>query len=410
MPGRDPSSYPPAVPCPQLMAGRFAVLASGLGLGIAFRAIVETRPSTPDALDAYVFGLFVGFALAVSRRHPYRVAGVIPYAALGWTIACGIAVGLGWRAGWSDGVFGGLTLVAGLRFVAAFRIPPFGWVEVLSLSWGIGLVLNWPAELAPSDAAVVLLVLTGVTALVSWALLPRPVIEASLEFLLAPRYKIRGGGPGVAAFPRRGPVLVVSNHAAYLDPLFLAKDIPRPITAMMTALFYDKPIIRQLMVYFYDTIRVREVAVRKDAPELREAVEALDAGKCVVIFPEGFLRRSEEVPLRRFGRGVWHILKDRPETPVVACWIEGGWGSYFSFKDGPPTKNKPKEYRRLITIGYSAPIAVPPDVLADHLATRLYLMNRVNEARAHLGLDLLPEATLPQRGDGEGTDGTEGIG
>ncbi len=385
----------------QLAAGRVAVLASGLGLGIAFRALGDTQPRSPDVFDAFAFGLFVGSALAVSRRHPYRVAGVIPYAALGWTIVCGIAVGLGWRAGWPDGFFGGLILVAGLRFVAAFRRPPFGWVEVLALFGGIGLALNWQTALVPSDAAVVFLVLTGVIALVSWALLPRPIIEASLEFLLAPRYKIRGVGPGVAAFPRRGPVLVVSNHAAYLDPLFLAKDIPRPITAMMTALFYDRPIIRQLMVYFYDTIRVREVAVRKDAPELREAVEALDAGKCVVIFPEGFLRRSEDVPLRRFGRGVWHILKDRPDTPVVACWIEGGWGSYFSFKNGSPTKNKPKEFRRLISIGYSAPIAVPPDVLADHLATRLYLMNRVNEARTHLGLDLLPEATLPKRGEAE---------
>lgn len=364
------------------------------------------RNSSPDVFDAFVFGLFVGIALAVSRRHPYRVAGVIPYAALAWTIASAIALGLGWRAGWPDGVFGGLILVAGLRFIAAFRRPPFGWVEVLAVFGGIGLALNWQTAMAPFEAAIVLLVLTGVTTLASWVLLPRPIIEASLEFLVAPRYMVRGTGPGVAAFPKRGPVLVVSNHAAYLDPLFLAKDIPRPITAMMTALFYDRPIIRQLMVYFYDTIRVREVAVRKDAPELREAVESLDKGKCVVIFPEGFLRRSEEVPLRRFGRGVWHILKDRPQTPVVACWIEGGWGSYFSFKDGPPTKNKPKEYRRLIRLGYSAPIVVPPEILADHLTTRIYLMNRVNEARAHLGLELLPEATLPKRGEAEAEEGT----
>ena len=59
---------------------------------------------------------------------------------------------------------------------------------------------------------------------------------------------------------------------------------------------------------------------------------------------------------------MWEILRARPDTPVVACWIEGGWGSYFSFKGGPPTRNKRRDFRRPIDIGVSAPEVVPADV------------------------------------------------
>ena len=94
---------------------------------------------------------------------------------------------------------------------------------------------------------------------------------------------------------------------------------------------------------------------RREAPELREAVAALDRGECVLIFPEGYMRRRVERPLRQFGQGVWHILRERPQTPVVVCWIEGGWGSYTSYYNGPPTVNKKVDWARHIDIGVSAP-------------------------------------------------------
>ena len=88
------------------------------------------------------------------------------------------------------------------------------------------------------------------------------------------------------------------------------------------------------------------------------------------------------------------------ETPVFACWIEGGWGSYFSFKGGPPTKNKRPDFRRPIRIGVVGPFTVDPAMLADHMATRTFLMRQVNAAREPLGLEPLPLAALPE-GDKE---------
>ena len=145
----------------------------------------------------------------------------------------------------------------------------------------------------------------------------------------------------------------------------------------------------------FRVIRVPEAAVRRDAPEIKDAVAALDAGQCVVLFPEGYLRRHEEPMLRRFGQGVWQILRDRPDTPVVACWIEGAWGSYFSHHGGPPTKGKRFDRRRRVTVAMSAPVRVPNDVLTDHMTARVWLMNRVLEARQHLGLPAVPAVEGP---------------
>jgi 1-acyl-sn-glycerol-3-phosphate acyltransferase len=137
-------------------------------------------------------------------------------------------------------------------------------------------------------------------------------------------------------------------------------------------------------------IRVPYGSFRREAPELQEAIAALRAGECVVIFPEAMLRRTEDVLLRPFGRGVWNILHELPETPVCLCWIEGGWGSYFSYKDGEPGKNKRPDRGRPIDIAFNEPHPLDPAVLANHRATRKWLRKEVLQCRAYLGLPVPP--------------------
>jgi 1-acyl-sn-glycerol-3-phosphate acyltransferase len=221
-------------------------------------------------------------------------------------------------------------------------------------------------------------------------------------------YRVRGAGPGRHTVPRTGPCIVVANHACWFDPLFLAKVLPRPVTPMMTARMYDLPFLKRLMVMF-GVIRVPEKALKKNAPEIQEVIAALDRGECVVIFAEGYLRRSADKPLRRFGRGVWELLKARPETPVFALWIEGAWGSYTSYDNGPPAKNKKKDYGRPILVGMSASATVPAEVLADHWPTRIHLMNLVSAARAHAGVEPLPPFELPAKGDADSDEPAETV-
>jgi 1-acyl-sn-glycerol-3-phosphate acyltransferase len=166
---------------------------------------------------------------------------------------------------------------------------------------------------------------------------------------------------------------------------------------MMTSAFYDLPGLKWLMVYVVGAIRVQDSNFRREAPELNIAIKALDRGQCVVIFPEGRLRRDEGTLLRQFGQGVWHILSQRPKTPVVVCWIEGGWGSFMSYFNGPPMKNKSMDWWRSIKIAVTNPQTLTADVLADDRITRTYLMQQCLAARKILGLSPEPNGSpLPE--------------
>jgi 1-acyl-sn-glycerol-3-phosphate acyltransferase len=226
-------------------------------------------------------------------------------------------------------------------------------------------------------------------AALTWWIFFREAMEQLTEILVWPFYRIRGHGPGLAQVPPHGPVLVLANHSAWFDPLWVAKVIPRRLITMMTSNFYDLPGIRWLFKHVVHAIRVQASTYRREAPELGKAIDELDKGHCVVIFPEGAMRRRENQPLKLFGQGVWHILHERPNTPVVVCWIEGGWGSYTSYWNGKPTANKRFDLWRRIDVAVSPPILLDEHLLKDHRATRTYLMRVCLEARRYLGFEPL---------------------
>lgn len=369
---------------------------------LAAWAIGMVRESAAADLEGVrVVSGIVGALLSLVYWHGYRGSGFVPYC---FTVAAGAGLWATVAGTWCEVTVG---VAVGFLGFAVVRILLSLNGQNLSGPWAAGIlvalfgILWWATRtrptsdgMRPTDFAV----LAGVLCVFSWYWFFRPWFELTCEPVIWRMYKIKGAGPGVKGLPPTGPCLVIANHASWLDPLFLVKVLPRRLTPMMTARFYDKPVIGWLVRRF-GVIRVPEKHARQEAPEINEAIAALDRGECVVIFPEGFLRRTEEKPLRRFGRGVWQILKDRPNTPVFAVWIEGSWGSYYSYAGGPPMQNKKRDRRRPIGIAVSAPVTVPADELTNHLRTRVHLMNEVLAARTHLGLEALPAVELPTKDD-----------
>jgi 1-acyl-sn-glycerol-3-phosphate acyltransferase len=247
--------------------------------------------------------------------------------------------------------------------------------------------------LSPTGQVVLVAVLAALAAAAVWWFLFRDSFELLVELLLLPFFRIHGHGPGLTKVPLRGPVLVIANHCAWFDPPWVAKVFPRRVFPMMTSDFYDLPGLRWLLKNVLHVIRVQASSFRREAPELDEAIDRLDEDGCLVLFPEGYLRRAAKPSVRMFGQGVWRILQARPETPVVVCWIEGGWGSYTSYAGGKPTKNKRMDFWRRIDVAVSEPQQVPQEILADSRATRIHLMRACLQARGHLGLEVpgLPE-------------------
>jgi 1-acyl-sn-glycerol-3-phosphate acyltransferase len=398
---------------------RHALVGMWLWFFVALALVAAlTRLAAPDGPDLdrltrhVALAVVGGVVVTALNRHPYRHAGFVLYGA---AVAAGCVLCLRfWDAGTSPlvglGLALGLTVSPLLNFYFTWTSPRHHGIAaaLVVAGWCAGALIlaavlfNLGENPAVARTAV-LNVLLGVTALAVLAGLTaffRPAMELTAETLLWPIYRIRAVGPGVEHLPTRGPYLVIGNHAGWFDPLFFAKVLPAPIVPMMTSRFYDLPVLSWIMRHVIGTIRVPDKPLRHEAPELKEAVAALDRGECVVLFPEGYLRRKEEVPLRRFGRGVWQILKDRPQTVVFACWIEGVWGSYLSYRGGPPTKGKRPDFWRPIRVGVVGPITVDAATLEDHMATRTYLMRQVAAARRPLGLDPV-EVPAAHDADGE---------
>ncbi|MBI3410468.1 MAG: MFS transporter [Planctomycetes bacterium] len=359
-------------------------------------------------------GVALGSLLAGMQRHPRRALGLAPWGATGLTVGLVIA---------AQGAIPGPVLCIVLGAMVGLINVPLATVYQVNLpadARGNGMAIRnftdytfvailtgtlyvfsqW-AGYAPALQLWLIAALAGIATLVCWRWLLREVFELLLELMLVPLYRIKGRGPGLDEFPMQGSALVIANHGSWIDPMWLAKILPRKLIPMMTSDFYDLPGIRWCMVHLAEAIRVPAVTFRRDVPEIAQAVAALDRGEVVIVFPEGAMRKRDDQPLRQFGQGVWHILRARPATPVFTCWIEGGWGSYFSYWNGAPTKNKKLDFRRRVDVAIAGPEVIDPAVLEDQRATRLHLMRKCVTARRILGLDVpeLEKGTAAESAD-----------
>jgi 1-acyl-sn-glycerol-3-phosphate acyltransferase len=286
------------------------------------------------------------------------------------------------------GVGAGLPF-CGLTTALLMHVPPKQRLAAMLIAGVlivVGALLGYAVHILPLDAwslAVVSLLAFG---LFLW-LYFREFAEFIQEWVHWPMYRFYSYGPGRYLVPTRGPVLVIANHAAYFDPLFIAKVLPLRLRAWMISTMFDKPFLKWLAGDVYGAIRVPDrPGFRRHMPEIDQAIDALKRGENMMIFPEAWLRRKEEQPIHRFAQGIYHILKACPGVVILPAWIEDSWGSYLSFKNGPPTKGKTFDWFYKIRMGFGEPFVLAPELLEDHNSTRKYLMERVLHCRSYLSL------------------------
>jgi len=212
------------------------------------------------------------------------------------------------------------------------------------------------------------------------------------------RFRVRG----VENIPATGGVLIVCNHVSYLDPVLIGSFAGRPVRFLSWEGFERMWVMRHIM-RMMGTIPVAEDRA-KDAIAL--AAEALRRGEVVCIFPEGHVTRNGHLmPLRRG----FELIARRAGCPIVPAWIDGKWGSLFSFSDGRFFWKFPRGVRRSVQLAFGP--AYTPD-RADE--TRLRLLEQSAEAfaqRPALEGHLAPEVArgLARKGGKEAIiDRTEG--
>ena len=124
------------------------------------------------------------------------------------------------------------------------------------------------------------------------------------------RWEIHERGQGLV--PETGPVILASNHIGWLDGPLLVATAPRPPHALVKDVQWAGKTGR--LMQFVAQIKV--APDRTDAGAVRQAVAALSAGQCVLIFPESTRGDGE---FTRFKGGVAYLalVIGAPVVPVA---------------------------------------------------------------------------------------------
>lgn len=124
---------------------------------------------------------------------------------------------------------------------------------------------------------------------------------------------------GVETLPETGPLLVVGNHDSHWDPVMIgfAARGRRMIRALAKSELWE---VKGLAPVLNGMGQIPIVRGAGDAQALAKAVEALRAGTCVGVFPEGTRSKGKVMRARS---GVGRLALEVPEAHVSCVAISG---------------------------------------------------------------------------------------
>ena len=128
---------------------------------------------------------------------------------------------------------------------------------------------------------------------------------------------------GKEYIPRGCALIVVSNHASFLDPPLVGYACrPRILHFIARDTLFKPPFFSWLLP------RLKAIPLDRnkgDIGAIKTAVHVLKQGKALALFPEG--TRTEDGRLQEAKGGVGLIVA-RAETPVLPLYIEGSFDAY----------------------------------------------------------------------------------
>jgi len=179
-------------------------------------------------------------------------------------------------------------------------------------------------------------------------LLPKDFVRLLVLGLVRSIYRIRV--QGVANIPEKGGVLLVANHMSYVDGLILSAACPRSIRFLMFADCFDRKWIGK-GARFFDTVPISPSRAKE---AISVASKALEEGAVVCIFPEGQLSRTGGLSVLQRG---YQLIARRSKAPVLPAYMDGLWGSIFSFSGGNFMKKWPKTLRYGVSVAFGEKMA-----------------------------------------------------
>jgi len=127
---------------------------------------------------------------------------------------------------------------------------------------------------------------------------------------------------GAHHIPRTGPVLALANHQSFLDPILVGLAIPRYVR------FVHRQTLKKnkLLAWVMASLRAIPIDHKGFSREgLQATLDALAAGQCVGMFPEG--ERTHDGSVEPFKPGIALLLK-RVKAPILPVGVAGAYAAF----------------------------------------------------------------------------------
>lgn len=145
--------------------------------------------------------------------------------------------------------------------------------------------------------------------------------------------------------PDEGPVLFVSNHQSFLDPVLIGVGQKREVHYLARETLFSHALFRKLIVSLNALPVKREEA---DHVAFRRAIDVLKRDRQLLVFPEG--TRTQDGSLGEIRPG-WTVLAVRSRATIVPAVIDGAYDAW------PRTAKLPRPGCILVAFGEAFKLA-----------------------------------------------------
>lgn len=201
--------------------------------------------------------------------------------------------------------------------------------------------------LSASTQFVLLAIPTLGAAIYTMRLLPQDLIRLLVLGMVRLIYKVRPVNGDLV--PPAGGVLVLSNHVSYVDALVLAAACRRPVRFVMWDVLYNL----WWMNGFLRLVGTVPISATRAKDAIRSVATALKEGEVVCLFPEGQITRHGMINELRKG---FELMARQGDAQVVPVYLDGLYGSIFSFEGGRFFTKMPRHLRYPVTVHFGAPL------------------------------------------------------
>jgi acyl-[acyl-carrier-protein]-phospholipid O-acyltransferase/long-chain-fatty-acid--[acyl-carrier-protein] ligase len=149
--------------------------------------------------------------------------------------------------------------------------------------------------------------------------------------------------------PKDGGTMLLPNHVSYVDAFIMGASCTRQVRFVMWDALYNIP----AMTWFVKLCGTVPISPTRAKDAVRTVAAALKEGRIVCLFPEGQITRHGIVNDLRKG---YELMARQGDAQVVPAYMDGLYGSIFSFEGGLFFKKWPKNLRYPVTVYFGHPI------------------------------------------------------